>query len=79
MVCSEATDQKDETGDLLQVFKIFDKDNNGLITKEELRLGLKQLGENMSEKDVAELVEAADLDGDGNISFEEFVELMRLK
>jgi Ca2+-binding EF-hand superfamily protein len=31
----------------------------------------------MNEKDVMELIEAADLDGDGNINFSEFVELMR--
>ena len=33
----------------------------------------------MSEKDVAELLDEADLDGDGNISYEEFVILMRMK
>lgn len=41
---------------MLRVFKIFDKDGNGLITKEELRMGLKELGESMSEKDVTELL-----------------------
>jgi Ca2+-binding EF-hand superfamily protein len=29
---------------MLRVFKLFDKDGNGLITKEELRAGLKELG-----------------------------------
>jgi calmodulin len=58
---------------------MFDKDGNGLITKQELLEGLNKLGETMTEKDVLELIEAADLDGDGNINFEEFVELMRYK
>jgi calmodulin len=56
---------------------MFDKDGNGLITKQELLEGLNRLGETMNEKDVLELIEAADLDGDGNINFEEFAELMR--
>ncbi len=56
---------------------MFDKDGNGLITKQELLEGLNKLGETMNEKDALELIEAADLDGDGNINFEEFVELMR--
>jgi Ca2+-binding EF-hand superfamily protein len=48
---------------------MFDKDGNGQITKEELLEGLNRLGETMSEKDVLELIEAADVDGDGNINF----------
>jgi Ca2+-binding EF-hand superfamily protein len=32
----------------------------------------------MSEQDILELVEAADIDGDGNINFEEFIGLMKL-
>ena len=58
---------------------MFDKDHNGLITKEELKQGLKQLGEQMTEKDIDQLLEEADLDGDGNISYDEFVELMKFK
>lgn len=69
----------DENAELLQAFKMFDKDGNGLITKQELLEGLNKLGEKMSEKDVLELIEAADLDGDGNINFVEFTELMRKK
>lgn len=68
----------DEKEELLHVFKLFDKDGNGLITKEELKEGLNKLGERMSEQDILELVEAADIDGDGNINFEEFVGLMKL-
>lgn len=63
------SEQTDEQADLLQAFKLFDKDGNGLITKQELREGLNKLGESMTEKEIAELVEAADMDGDGNINF----------
>lgn len=42
-------------------------------------MGLLKFGEKLSEKDLKELIEAADSDGDGNINFEEFVELMKYK
>ena len=45
-------------------------DNDGYITKKELQQGLNKLGEHMSEKEISDLVEAADLDGDGNISYD---------
>ena len=61
------------------MFKLFDKDGNGLITKEELKEGLSKLGEKMTDKDIDQLLEEADLDGDGNISFDEFAELMKFK
>jgi Ca2+-binding EF-hand superfamily protein len=35
---------------------MFDKDGNGLITKQELLEGLNKLGETMNEKDVLELI-----------------------
>lgn len=74
---SQAAEPANENEEMIKAFKMFDKDGNGLITKQELLEGLNRLGESMNEKDILELIEAADLDGDGNINFEEFVELMR--
>ena len=58
---------------------MFDLDGNGLITKEELRKGLDKLGERMSEQEIEALMEEADIDGDGNIDYAEFVELLKKK
>ena len=51
---------------------MFDKDGNGLISKQELLEGLNKLGEKMTEGDITDLIDAADLDGDGFINFQEF-------
>ena len=37
------------------------------------------LGEKLTERELDEVMEEADLDGDGNISYDEFVELMKGK
>lgn len=59
----------DEGDEMKQVFKMFDLNNDGLITKEELRTGLLKLGEKLSEAEVDALMEDADIDGDGNIDY----------
>ena len=55
---------------------MFDKDGNGLISRDELRDVMTQLGEKMSEDDIDEMIEDADKNGDGMINYEEFVAYM---
>mmetsp|Transcript_35961 Transcript_35961/g.60582 ORF Transcript_35961/g.60582 Transcript_35961/m.60582 type:complete len:527 (+) Transcript_35961:150-1730(+) len=58
---------------LKELFKSFDTDNSGTITLQELREGLHSMGSPLSAKEVEEVMQAADIDGDGNISYEEFI------
>ncbi|KAK3275742.1 calcium-dependent protein kinase [Cymbomonas tetramitiformis] len=62
---------------LSELFKAFDKDNSGSITLAELEDGLskmaKQGGASLTESQVKALMESADVDGDGTISYEEFI------
>lgn len=54
-------------------FEFFDTNNDGKISKKELKRGLKKLDVGkLSEKMVNEMMNAADLDGDGEVDFEEF-------
>lgn len=69
----------DPNEELIEAFKVFDKDGNGFITAEELRNVMKNLGEQMSDEDCQEMLDAADIDGDNKISYKEFVEMMNSK
>ena len=62
--------------DLINAFKIFDKDNDKLISNEELLLVLTSLGQNLSEEEIHDIIEEADADKDGHINYEEFVEFL---
>lgn len=64
--------KKDE---LKRVFATFDKNGDGFITKQELRESLKNIGMVMTEKDVEEMVEKLDSNGDGLLDLDEFCEL----
>ena len=59
-----------------RAFRVLDKDCDGYITVKELKEVLSKLGENLTQKEVKEMVDEADTNGDGRIDMEEFVELM---
>jgi len=59
---------------LLEAFHKFDKDDSGFITKDELISTLK--ASKSQEKEIEEIIKAVDKNGDGNIDYMEFLELM---
>ncbi|KAL4199961.1 hypothetical protein AMTRI_Chr03g147390 [Amborella trichopoda] len=55
------------------MFKLMDTDNNGKVTFEELKAGLKKVGSQLAESEMKLLMEAADVDGNGALDYGEFV------
>ncbi|KAJ9559118.1 hypothetical protein OSB04_013732 [Centaurea solstitialis] len=64
---------EEEISGLKRMFKMIDKDNSGCITFEELKEGLSSLGANLDELEIRDLMQAADIDNNGSIDYEEFV------
>ena len=69
-VIIEQSNQVD--AELREKFAFFDTDGNGKIDRKELKSGLKKLNQDCRSKVVKKMIEAADIDGDGQIDFEEF-------
>ncbi|KAF4031615.1 EF-hand domain pair [Phytophthora infestans] len=59
-----------------ETFSLFDKDESGCIDQEELKGMLLALGQQLSSSEIDEIMHQADTDGDGKISFTEFVSMM---
>ncbi|KAB5524263.1 hypothetical protein DKX38_022012 [Salix brachista] len=70
------TDSEEE---LKEAFKVFDKDQNGYISAAELRHVMTNLGEKLTDEEVEEMIREADVDGDGQVNYEEFVRMMLAK
>ena len=70
------TDTEEE---LVEAFKVFDRDGNGLISAAELRHVMTNLGEKLTDEEVDEMIREAGVDGDGHINYEEFVRMMMAK
>ncbi|GFU30959.1 calcium-binding protein E63-1 [Nephila pilipes] len=68
--------QEDVMADLMAAFRVFDKDRNGYITRDELRTAMEMIGEPMSEEQLDLMIRATDIDNDGKINYEEFVRML---
>merc|ERR1711998_185071 len=72
MVMKEKAAGFSQEDEIRAVFEIFDTDKNGSISHEELRKGMAKFGEYLSEGEVTELIKDIDLDGNGELDFNEF-------
>ena len=64
---------------LIDYLQVFDKDGNGFISAAELRHIMTNLGEKLTDEEVDEMIREADVDGDGQINYDEFVDMMMAK
>ncbi|XP_073105605.1 calmodulin isoform X1 [Elaeis guineensis] len=74
MACKvKNTDSEEE---LREAFKVFDKDQNGFISAANLRNVLTNLGEKPTDEEINEMIREADIDGDGQVNYDDFVMMM---
>ncbi|KAI4388365.1 hypothetical protein MLD38_000699 [Melastoma candidum] len=71
-VIAENMSEEDIQG-LKAMFANIDTDKSGTITYEELKTGLARLGSKLTEAEVRQLMDAADVDGNGSIDHIEFI------
>lgn len=65
--------------DIMDAFRLFDKDGNGSINKTEIRYVVNSIGMRLSDEQIDDMIRVADKDGDGDISYVEFIKLMTSK
>jgi Ca2+-binding EF-hand superfamily protein len=56
--------------DIIEIFNIFDRDDSGYLTKTEIKIITKGL---LDEDVVESFCEEADLEGEGEINYKEFL------
>eukprot|EP00614_Pseudopedinella_elastica_P024807 CAMPEP_0172615600 /NCGR_PEP_ID=MMETSP1068-20121228/61099_1 /TAXON_ID=35684 /ORGANISM="Pseudopedinella elastica, Strain CCMP716" /LENGTH=249 /DNA_ID=CAMNT_0013420807 /DNA_START=47 /DNA_END=797 /DNA_ORIENTATION=- len=69
--------EKDSREEILKAFRLFDDDETGKISFRNLKRVAKELGENMTDEELQEMIDEADRDGDGEINEDEFLRIMK--
>ena len=69
--------EMDTREELLKAFHLFDDDNTGKISLANLKRVAIELGENMTDDELQEMIDEADRDGDGEVNEEEFIRIMK--
>lgn len=65
--------ERDPVEEMKKAFRLFLDDDSDKITFKHLKKVAKDLGENMTDEELQEMIEEADRDGDGAISEADFV------
>ena len=69
--------ERDSKEEILKAFRLFDDDETGKISFKNLKRVAKELGENMTDEELQEMIDEADRDGDGEVNEEEFMRIMK--
>jgi Ca2+-binding EF-hand superfamily protein len=77
--------EKDSKEEILKAFRLFDDDETHSISFKNLKRVAKELGENLTDEELQEMIDEADRNGDGNdeglivgvIDEDEFLRIMK--
>ncbi|XP_012507565.1 PREDICTED: centrin-1 [Propithecus coquereli] len=76
-VMTQKMAEKDTKEEILKAFKLFDDDETGKISFKNLKRVANELGEHLTDEELQEMIDEADRDGDGEVSEEEFLRIMK--
>lgn len=76
-IMSKRMSERDSREEMLKAFRLFDDDETGKITFKNLKRVAIELGENMTDAELQEMIDEADRDGDGEVNEDEFLRLMK--
>ena len=69
--------ERDSREEIMKAFRLFDDDETGKISFKNLKRVAKELGENMTDEELQEMINEADRVGDGEVNEEEFFRIMK--
>ncbi|XP_013875738.1 caltractin [Austrofundulus limnaeus] len=76
-IMAQKMNDKDSKEEILKAFRLFDDDCTGKITFKNLKRVAKELGENLTDDELQEMIDEADQDGDGEVTEEDFLRVMK--
>jgi len=75
----QKTHVKDPVASAREAFDSFDKDKSGFLDMKEIHAAIKTFLPAVTDKEILKMSRAADADGSGHVTFEEFLEVLGVK
>ena len=66
----------EQAAEYREAFALYDANNDGTITVRELGQAMRQLGQDPTDEELADMINEVDADGNGTLDFDEFCNLM---
>ena len=76
---TKRVNDRDTRANINKIFALYDDERTGYISIKNLRRVAEEIGENVSEQELQELITRADVDCDGLVSEEEFYVIVTRK
>jgi len=73
---AKKTKEAEDEQELREAFRVFDKNNRGVIDTADLKTIFHALDPDMSDEEIEQIINEVDEDGSGTVDFEEFMKLM---
>jgi calmodulin len=73
---AKKTKEAEDEQELREAFRVFDKNNRGVIDVADLKIIFNALDPDMPEDEIDQIIQEVDEDGSGTVDFEEFLKLM---
>ena len=70
---------EEQKQEIKEAFDLFDTDQSGYIDGKELKVAMRALGFEPKKEEVQKMIAEVDIDGSGQIHYEDFVKLMTVK
>ena len=70
---------KESVNELVDAFKVFDVRNTGKISVKNFKNVLVKIGQDFNENEVDEILKYIDVDRDGNINIEDFIQYWKFQ
>ena len=74
-IAAQLISQRDPREEILRAFALFDTEDKGIISLEDLRRVARELGEGLEEDELVAMIDEFDLEGKGGVGREEFVQI----
>jgi Ca2+-binding EF-hand superfamily protein len=69
--------EKGSKEEIMKIFQLFDDEQSGKISFRNLKKIAIEIGENITDDEIRDMIDEADRDGDGALNFEEFYRVMK--